>query len=277
MSTGRPAVPTETKRALIREAGGKCANPGCSNHLMELHHIRQWAAYGTHDAAHMIALCPTCHAHVSRGELRIDDETLYGWKQDRQGLVTDPADPFYVEPGEQAKLLLGSIAVTGDAGLIVFEFAEMNRLSFTVKDDDILLLNLAITTRKREEVLRVTDGHVRRRAVEPVCYAQRPGRIRVTAPVESRFLPQWALYRVQLADAGYGMDGSLTLLDLEVVKPGLVRVQGIWTEGLRALVITRRALHHVVPGRGLPVSLMGEGEGSVLHYAGPITSALFGV
>jgi hypothetical protein len=65
--------------------------------------------------------------------LLIDDATLYRWK----GIVRRRAAArghIYVEPGDQAKLLLGSIAVAGpDAGLLVFELSERNRLSFALR------------------------------------------------------------------------------------------------------------------------------------------------
>jgi len=272
----RPSVPAATKRALVREAGGKCANPGCPNQITDLHHIRRWAVYRTHDAAHMIAVCPTCHAHVERGELTIDDEALYEWKQLQRNAQAD-RDYLYVEPGDTAKLLLGSIAVQGDRGLAVFELGATNKLSFVVKDRDLLLVSLTISTREGDEVLRVVDNHVRLPAVEGVYYSRRPGRIRVTGPAEERFLPGWALYRVQLVEPGYAADQSLTLLELEVLEPGLVRVQGIWTEGPRAVVITGDAFHHVTGSRRRPLTIKGEGADSGLVYTGPITTALFGV
>jgi hypothetical protein len=40
----------------------------------------------------------------------------------------------YVDPGPAPKVLLGSIAVQGDSGLVVFDFAERHRLAFVVKD-----------------------------------------------------------------------------------------------------------------------------------------------
>jgi len=35
------------KKLLIEEAGYKCANPGCSNRLIEIHHIKEWSIYHT--------------------------------------------------------------------------------------------------------------------------------------------------------------------------------------------------------------------------------------
>src|SRR5438270_731527 len=118
MAQHRPKVPAETKRALVEEAGGKCANPGCANRLTELHHIKKWAIYETHDAGHMIALCPACHDQVERGPLRISDEDLYRWKTIERGQPI--ADFIYIEPPATQKepiLQLGSVQlVTKEAG-----------------------------------------------------------------------------------------------------------------------------------------------------------------
>src|SRR4051794_25788888 len=94
----RPSVPAATKRALVREAGGKCANPGCAGARVHLHHIQAWAVYQTHDGEHMIALCPTCHDAAHGGTLRLDDDTLYRWKQlHRSGARSGH---IYVAPGD---------------------------------------------------------------------------------------------------------------------------------------------------------------------------------
>ena len=48
-------VPKPLKAQLIKDAGDKCANPGCSNWRVYLHHIKHWAVYKTHDGEHMIS------------------------------------------------------------------------------------------------------------------------------------------------------------------------------------------------------------------------------
>lgn len=80
MATKRNKVPPAVKRQLIQEAGGKCANPGCSRQYEHLHHIEHWAVYKTHDRKHMIAVCSSCHHQIHHGRLRISDDTLYEWK-----------------------------------------------------------------------------------------------------------------------------------------------------------------------------------------------------
>jgi hypothetical protein len=66
----RPAVPKPMKLQLVEQTSGKCANPGCANVLLELHHIREWRVYHVHDADHMIAICASCHDSVDRGKSR---------------------------------------------------------------------------------------------------------------------------------------------------------------------------------------------------------------
>jgi hypothetical protein len=107
---------------LIKEAGMKCANPGCSNYRVHIHHIKQWAIYQSNDEKDMIAICPVCHDTAHNGGLIIDEETLYRWKE----IIRKPVnlDQLFVEAGTSSKLILGSLAVTGDDGVKIFEFSE---------------------------------------------------------------------------------------------------------------------------------------------------------
>jgi len=127
----------------------------------------------------MICLCPSCHANVTRGALPISDDTLYEWKTILRDRPPDPS-PIFVEAGSDAKLLLGSIAVTGNGGLIVFDLSPSSRLSLTIKDGDIFLINLAISDTTRRELVPIVDGHVRVR--DPgIDLEHRTGLVRVTA------------------------------------------------------------------------------------------------
>lgn len=277
MATHRPSVPESTKRALRDQAGGKCANPGCSATRTHLHHIREWAVYQSHDGRHMVAICPMCHDAVHSGPLTISDKTLYRWKTISRSAAAERGH-LYVEPGRQAKLLLGSVAVTGDAGLLVFELSAGSSLSFALKDEDIMLLSLALADRHGRVLVRLTDGYV---AVEPgtdLEYSHVPGRHVITAPFTRRYMPMWALERIQKTESGYRPDDRVTLLDLEVVEPGVVRVAGIWLESRHGVVVTESMLHfvRVDPVMLGSLAIAGAGAGSVLHYTGPITAALFG-
>ena len=275
MAKPRPAVPTKLKQQLIDEAGGKCVNPGCPSYRTHLHHIEEWAVYETHDGKTMIAICPTCHDAVHNGPLVITDETLYRWKQIERS--KPPRDHFYVEPGQSPKLLLGTISVTGQRGVIVFDLGKSTKLSFRLEDEDVMLLNLAVSTTARHEVLRIVDGHVRRDAEEPVRYERVPGRVRVTAPACDEFMPAWAIQQLRVDEPTFAENGDLPLLDIEVLEPGLVRVQGIWNSAQHVIAVTLRELAFLDPRRQRPIALAGSGAGSVLQWNGPITESLFSV
>jgi SEC-C motif/HNH endonuclease len=275
MAQRRASITKRQKEQLVREAGGKCANPGCSAWRTHLHHIREWAVYKADDAEHMIAICPTCHDAVHNGALPISDGTLYAWKSIERS--RPPTDNVFVEPGDSSKLLLGSLAVTGQGGVTVFELGSSNRLSFRLVDEDIMHLNLAVATTGGQEVLRIVDGHVRHEAAEPLQYARTPGHIRLTAPASEEYMPAWALGQIRLHEPEFAADGRLTLSDVEVLEPGLVRVQGIWNGPGHVVAITTERLAFLDPNRTGPLALTGAGAESILHFTGPITTALFTV
>lgn len=264
------------KRLLVDKAGGKCANPGCSNWRVHIHHIKHWAVYKAHEAADMIAICPSCHDTVHHGRLKIPDERLYAWK----GVVRKGAPDsvhIYVEPASTLKLLTGSLCIsTTNDQVVVFELSNSNQLKLRVLDQDLLMVSARLQNQHGEEILRVVENHVRVARSNSICFDYRPGRARVTVPATDEFAPQWLIDQVRFQDPSFASDGWVVALDIEVVKPGLVRVQGCWPDGSVGVVITDRAFSFCTRGLREPVSMVGAGEDTVLVYAGPITSALFG-
>ena len=276
MAEAQRKIKPSLKRLLIDKAGGKCANPGCSNWRVHIHHIKHWAVYKAHEAADMIAICPSCHDAAHHGRLRISDELLYAWK----GVVREgTADSvhIYVEPASTLKLLTGSlcIATTNDQ-VAVFELSNSNQLRLRILDQDLLMVSARLQDQQGQEILRVVDNHVRVARSKSICFDYRAGRARVTVPATEEFAPRWLIDQVRFQDPSFAADGRVVALDIEVVKPGLVRVQGCWPDGDVGVVISDRALSFCTRGLREPVSMVGAGEGTVLMYAGPITSALFG-
>jgi hypothetical protein len=271
----RPAISNELKERLIREAGSKCANPGCPNRRTHFHHIKDWAVYETHDARDMIAVCPSCHDAIHHGTLSISDQVLYRWKKLARpdGTVRDH---LYVEPGRPVKLLLGSIAVSCQQEAIVFELSSHNRLKFRILGGDILLLDLRVSSLSGREVLWVVDNHIRHESDPAIAYEQVPGHLRVRAPATPEYIPIWGLQKMRIREPTYASDNLVTLLELEVLEPGLVSVQGLWAEDARCVLITRKHLSFIRPSLREPLSIAGEGKDTVLHWTGPINSALFG-
>jgi hypothetical protein len=273
MAKKRKKIPPDMKLNLVKEAGMKCANPGCSNYRTHIHHIQEWHVYRTHNKDHMIAICPSCHDAVHHGKLSIEDATVYRWKEIKRTELN--RDIIYIEPSKPTKILLGSIAATGDSGLIVFELSAHNRLSFRLVDEDIFFLNLVVTNRSGLEVIKIVDNHVKYLNDENLQYERRPGRLCLSIPISEEFIPDWALTRIRREDSKYAINGQLILLDVEVLEPGLARVQGIWTEGEKAIIITKEFISFDNLKNPHPLIIEGEGVNSVLVYQGSINSSLF--
>ena len=275
MAKIRKSIPTNIKLSLINESGMKCANPGCVNYTVHIHHIKMWAVYETHDQAHMIAICPVCHSQVHNGELIIDDETLYRWKS--LSRTVSKRSQLYVEPGIFPRILLGTIAVAGNNELLIFDLSPNNRLGFHIVDDDIFLLNLKLKDLRGKEIIRVIENVVKYKTDRPIVYSCRTGKIRVTAPVSSAFVPDWALCSIRSVEPNYASDGQIVLLDIEVLEPGLVQVQGIWALDRYAIVITNERLAVARPNSLNPTQIIGMGKDTVIVHTGPIDKSCFNI
>ncbi|MFF3242908.1 HNH endonuclease [Streptomyces sp. NPDC002870] len=78
MAQGRTAVPVEVKRAVLVEAGHRCAIPTCRASTTEIAHIKPWHKVREHKFENLIALCPTCHSRFDKGE--IDRKAMLQYK-----------------------------------------------------------------------------------------------------------------------------------------------------------------------------------------------------
>ena len=276
MANKRKKIRPDVKRQIMGEAGNKCANPGCSNWRVHIHHIKHWAIYQSDDPSILIAVCPSCHDAIHHGSLEFTDEILYAWKG-----IERPAKPnathVYIEPSDNIKLLAGSLALaTKNDGAKIFELSANNKLSFRILDGDITLLNLNVSNLRGEEKLKVVDNHVRIHDVETLSFDQVPGHIRVISSEVSAFLPEAFVQKMRVQKPDFATNGEIVLLELQVIKPGLVKVCGCWADEEKAVVITDDSLSFVKPDLEQPLSLVGEGEHSVLMYAGSVDCTLFG-
>jgi hypothetical protein len=272
MARPRKKVSPKLKTALIAEAGGKCANPGCQNRRTQLHHIREWHVWETHDRAHMIALCPSCHDAAHHGELLITDDELYRWKDIARKPSDDIRDHYYVEPGEPSELVLGNVGIISHTGFRAFDLSPSNQLGFRVVGGDIMRVNLTITTLAGQEALRVVDGDVKHIVQEDISYQSRRGRILVTTPTAPSFLPSWVPDQLHAAGTQPALapDGRLVLLDMRVERPGEVHVLGIWADAANAVVATPEGVFLVTPRAWSGVSDLS------FAYDGPITPTALG-
>lgn len=272
----RPKVKKSLKRRLIQESAGKCANPGCPRTLVELHHIQEWHVCFAHDEEHMIAICPSCHDSVTRGVLRVSEENAYDWKAITRKNDASLRGHLYVETSDVApRLLLGTIAAQGSTGLVVFSDSDTRRLAFRTNKMDLMNLDATISSVDGEMLARVEDGHFEALSGSACQVAQRTGHFRITHPQTDAIIPAWVVRQMRVNEPTFASDGQVTLLEMEVLRPNLVRVEGLWLGINGGMVVTKSALSFVAPHLIRPLSLIGEGDKSVIQYVGSVERALF--
>src|SRR5437016_4495240 len=76
----RPHIPAETVRAVLVEAGHRCAIPTCRATTTEIAHIEPWAKSQDNSFANLIALCPNCHLRFDQKK-EIDAKSVGIYKQ----------------------------------------------------------------------------------------------------------------------------------------------------------------------------------------------------
>ncbi len=76
--SSRLHMPAELRRRVLVEAGHRCAIPTCRAIEVDVHHIIPWEKVRKHEYHNLIALCPTCHRRVEKGE--IDRKSLRMYK-----------------------------------------------------------------------------------------------------------------------------------------------------------------------------------------------------
>ena len=276
MTTPSRHIPKALKELLINESGGKCANPGCSNVRSEIHHIEHWAVVKTHDAKHMIAVCPTCHDACHNGKLKITEEDLYIWKKIERS-STKGFGHIFVEPSAISRLLTGSISLSTDNNqkLIAFNLSKNDKLEFSI-DDDFLKVSTQLSDPYGNIIIKVKDNNLTFNKDPDITFLQRQGRVQITVPMSKYYLPAHAIFQMRNIEPDFASDNRVIALDLQVVKPGTVRVKGFWNDDTNSIVITDDTLNFCSLGQQRPTTLRGEGEDTLLVVAGPVESSLFG-
>ena len=73
----RTAIPAEIRRAVLVEAGHRCAIPRCGQTELDIHHIIPWETCQKHEYSNLVALCPVCHRRAHNGEIDRKSLDLY--------------------------------------------------------------------------------------------------------------------------------------------------------------------------------------------------------
>ena len=76
----RPAIPADIARAVLVEAGHRCAIPTCRATTTEIAHIEAWAKSRDNSFGNLVALCPNCHTRYDQKK-EIDVKAMRAYKQ----------------------------------------------------------------------------------------------------------------------------------------------------------------------------------------------------
>jgi HNH endonuclease len=77
----RPAIPQALKRAVLVEAGHRCAIPTCrAPSPLEIDHIEPWNIVKEHVFENLICLCSNCHNRKTRKQDGLDKQSLLIYK-----------------------------------------------------------------------------------------------------------------------------------------------------------------------------------------------------
>lgn len=277
MANKRPAVPLASKRMLIEEAGGKCANPGCPNRLVQIHHICEWHVYQTHNEKHMIAVCAGCHDAIHRGNLQITDEMLYTWKRMRR-IDSHVHTNLWVEPGLRPQLWLGTFAFQSEGMVSVIKLSPHNYISFEIRGSDLLILDMRLTGKGGVPLIEIRNNTVTHE-IHPDLYLETvPGQVMLVAPANTQVIPRWLVNRMRTISVRqhYPEDDQFILFNAAVIKPGVVSVSAILLDNDRA-IIADQALHFVSRTHEAPIVFFAERKGeTIFNIQGSIDWNVFG-
>lgn len=79
MKMNRDAISTDIKRAVLVEAGHRCAIPTCRATTTEIAHIVPWSETHDNSFENLIALCPNCHTRFDQKK-EIDRKAIQMYK-----------------------------------------------------------------------------------------------------------------------------------------------------------------------------------------------------
>lgn len=121
---GRDAIPAAVKRAVLVEAGHRCAIPTCRFTTTEIAHIVPWAESQDNSFENLIALCPNCHTRFDQKK-EIDRLAVRAYKHNL-GIINN-------RYGEFERRLFEIIAETGERVYVIGAGGDL-LLANAVKD-----------------------------------------------------------------------------------------------------------------------------------------------
>lgn len=138
----REAVPAQLRRAVLVEAGHRCAIPTCRATTTEIAHIVPWAESQDNTFENLIALCPNCHTRfdekreIDRMSIKMYKHNL-GILNNRYGEVERRLFEVLARTGERVFVLgpAGDLLVANAVKDGFFVDKHVKGMEFEVKSD----------------------------------------------------------------------------------------------------------------------------------------------
>jgi hypothetical protein len=124
-------------------------------------------------------------------------------------------------------------------------------------------------------IVQISENNISAAATDGQSVERRPGKFRVTTSDRESYLPNW-VFKMNLRELPEFMwDDEMTVFDLEVVRPGVVRLQGVFVAPDSVFAITESEIIILRPELNGPLLIVGAGEGTVIRITGPVTPVAF--
>jgi hypothetical protein len=138
----RDTIPAEVKRAVLVEAGHRCAIPTCRATTTEIAHIVPWADTQDNSFENLIALCPNCHTRfdqkkeIDRLAVKMYKHNL-GILNNRYGEFERRLFELLAKSGERVFVLgaAGDLLVANAEKDGFFEDKHVQGMNFDIKSD----------------------------------------------------------------------------------------------------------------------------------------------
>ncbi len=148
----RDSIPVALKRAVLVEAGHRCAIPTCRATTTEIAHIIPWAESQDHSFENLIALCPNCHSRFDQKK-EIDRQAIRTYKSNlgilnnRYGEFERRLFEFLAKTGERVFVLgvAGDLLVANAVKDGFFEDKHVEGMGFEVRGSNGFHKNFPMT------------------------------------------------------------------------------------------------------------------------------------
>jgi len=150
--TSRDVIPAEIKRAVLVEAGHRCAIPTCRATTTEIAHIVPWSESHNNAFENLIALCPNCHTRfdqkkeIDRLAVKMYKHNL-GILNNRYGEIERRLFEVLAQSGERVFVLgaAGDVMVANAVKDGLFEDKHVEGMGFQVNGSNGFSKNFPMT------------------------------------------------------------------------------------------------------------------------------------